>query len=153
MKNKKGKSLWETYLTREIGIEFKACLYFFAILFYYCTYRVICGVYEASILHMGEMILSCYVICYIQVYLFRNFDEAEKLKVREILGLTVCTALYVGISISGKWFDSKTGVYIGFVGFILLMYICVIIIYRTKRKIDDKKLNADLKLFQAEHKK
>ncbi|MCR4617436.1 MAG: DUF3021 family protein [Lachnospiraceae bacterium] len=153
MKNKKRKSLWEAYLTREIGIEFKACLYFFAILFYYCTYRVICGVYDASILHMGEMILTCYAICYLQVCLFRNFDEAEKLKVREILGLIVCTSLYAGISILGKWFDGKTGVYIGFVGFILLMYICVIIIYRTKRKIDDKKLNDDLKLFQAEHKK
>ena len=28
-------SLWERYLTKEIGIEFKACLYFFAFLFWF----------------------------------------------------------------------------------------------------------------------
>lgn len=27
MKNKKKMTLWERYLTKEIGIEFKACLY------------------------------------------------------------------------------------------------------------------------------
>ncbi len=153
MKNKKRKSLWEAYLTREIGIEFKACLYFFAILFYYCVYRIACGIYDANIFHMAEMILCCYIICYIQVYLFRNFDEAEKLKGREILGLGVCTALYAAVSFIGKWFDGKTGVYIGFAAYVLLLYLCVFLIYKTKRKIDDKKLNDDLKLFQAEHKK
>ncbi len=153
MKNKKRKSLWEAYLTREIGIEFKACLYFFAILFFYCVYRVICGIYDANILHMGEMILTSYAICYIQVYLFRNFDEAEKLKGREILGLLVCTALYAAVSFFGKWFDDRVFVYIGFAVYILVMYLCVFLIYKTKRKIDDRKLNDDLKLFQAEHKK
>ena len=79
-------SLWERYLTREIGIEFKSCLYFFAILFYYCLYRVVHGVYTADILHMTEMILLCYVIGYAQVYLFHNFDEAWKYEPREIIG-------------------------------------------------------------------
>ena len=99
------------------------------------------------------MILCCYIICYIQVYLFGNLDEAEKLKGREILGLVVCTALYTAVSFIGKWFDGKTGVYIGFAAYVLLLYLCVFLIYKTKRKIDDKKLNDDLKLFQAEHKK
>ena len=30
----KKPTLWERYLTKEIGIEFKACLYFFALLFF-----------------------------------------------------------------------------------------------------------------------
>ena len=54
--NKKKVSLWERYLTKEIGIEFKACLYFFGVLFYYCTYRLCIGVTVAEILHMAEMI-------------------------------------------------------------------------------------------------
>ena len=29
--DKKKVSLWERYLTKEIGIEFKACLYFFGV--------------------------------------------------------------------------------------------------------------------------
>ena len=32
MSKKSGKpTLWERYLTKEIGIEFKACLYFYAL--------------------------------------------------------------------------------------------------------------------------
>ena len=77
MDGKKKISLWEAYLTREIGIEFKACLYFFAILFFYCVYRLINGSREAGILEMAEMIVTCYIIGYIQVYVFGNFDEAE----------------------------------------------------------------------------
>ncbi len=34
MSDKRKTTLWERYLTTEIGIEFKACLYFFAILFF-----------------------------------------------------------------------------------------------------------------------
>ena len=62
-------SLWERYLTKEIGIEFKACLYFFAILFFYCVYRLCIGNIMAEILHMAEMIFLTYVIGYIQVFL------------------------------------------------------------------------------------
>ena len=64
MKDKKKVTLWELYLTKEIGIEFKACLYFFAFLFFYCVFRIIGGVYEASILHMTELIFTCYFIGY-----------------------------------------------------------------------------------------
>ena len=88
--NDKKLTLWERYLTREIGIEFKACLYFFAILFYYSVYRIAVGRWDADIIHMAEMIFSCYIICYIQVYLFGNFDEAEKPGIREIAGLIIC---------------------------------------------------------------
>jgi hypothetical protein len=153
MKNNKKISLWEAYLTKEIGIEFKACLYFFAILFFYSVYRMVCGVYDASILHMTEMIFTCYIIGYIQVYLFGNFDESEKFGVRETTGLIVCTGLYTAVSCIGNWFDANVLVILGFVAYLLVVYVCVVLIYRTKRKIDDKKLNDDLKLFQAEHKK
>lgn len=153
MKNDKKLSAWEIYLTREIGIEFKACLYFFAILFYYCMYRIICGIFDASILHMAEMIITCYVICYIQVYLFGNFDEAEKPGIKEIAGVIICTALYIFVTVLGKWFDGRLYVTIGFAVYLLVVYFCIFLIYRIKRKIEDKTLNEDLKLFQAEHKK
>ena len=73
---KDGKlTIWEAYLTKEIGIEFKACLYFFAILFFYCCYKVMNGIWDAGIIHLAEMIFTCYIIGYIQVYLFRNFSN------------------------------------------------------------------------------
>ena len=153
MKENGKLTVWEKYLTNEIGIEFKACLYFFAMLFFYCVYRMISGVDNASILHMAEMIFTCYIIGYIQVFLFGNFDEAEKLGVREIAGVVVCTFLYCLVSYFGNWYEKKLPVTLIMAAYILVTYICVIIIYRSKRRIDDKKLNEELKLFQTEHRK
>ena len=152
---KKGNrvSIWERYLTKEIGIEFKACLYFFAILFFYCMYRVIGGSMEADIIHMAEMILACYVICYLQVYVFWNFDEAEKLSVRECAGMLICTAAYGILSYVCKWFDRNIVPSLILAAYILITYLCTFLIYRTKRRIDDKKLNEELRLFQTRHKK
>lgn len=142
-------TLWERYLTKEIGIEFKSCLYFFAILFYYCVYRVVMHNYTADILHMTEMILLCYVIGYAQVYLFGNFDEAWKFRTREILGLVICNCIYTGAAYFLGWLDQNMAWTIGFLAYILFLYVCVILIYDTKRKIDDKELNKELELFQS----
>ena len=153
MKNDKKLSLWEKYLTKEIGIEFKACLYFFAILFFYCVYRVCNEQYNAEILHLAEMILTCYVIGYIQVYLFANFDEADKLGGKEIAGIIVCTCIYCLVSYFGSWFDKSIPVTAGLAAYLLVTYFCVFLIYRSKRRIDDKQLNEELRLFQTKHKK
>ncbi len=153
MKDKKKVSIWERYLTNEIGIEFKSCLYFFAILFFYCVYRIINGSFEASIIHMTEMILICYVIGYIQVYLLWNFDEADKLGVKECFGMVLCTLLYGLLSYFCKWFDGHIVPTLLLAAYILVCYVCVFIIYRSKRRIDDKKLNEELRLFQNKHSK
>ncbi|WP_026493416.1 MULTISPECIES: DUF3021 family protein [unclassified Butyrivibrio] len=153
MKDNKKVTLWELYLTKEIGIEFKACLYFFSILFYYCVYRMIGGIFDASILHMTEMIFTCYFIGYIQVYLLWNFDEADQMGVKEICGMLLCTALYCAVAHFGSWFDKNLLVLLIFAVYILIVYICVFFIYKSKRRIDDKRLNEDLRLFQTEHKK
>lgn len=156
MSDKKDRSrvtLWELYLTKEIGIEFKACLYFFAILFFYCVVRLIGGSFVAEMLHMMEMILACYVIGYIQVYLLWNFDEADRLGGKEIFGMVLCTAIYCVLSYLFKWFDRSLTATAVFGAYVLLCYICVFFIYRSKRYIDDKRLNEDLRIFQSEHKK
>ncbi len=151
MKDKNKVSLWEKYLTNEIGIEFKACLYFFAILFYYCMYRLLTDSAEAGILHMAEMILICYIIGYIQVYVLWNFDEADSIGGREVAGVAVCSLVYGLLSYIFKWFERSIPVTIGLIAYLVLTYICVILIYRTKRRIDDKKLNEELALFKNEH--
>ena len=153
MKDKKKTTLWERYLTKEIGIEFKACLYFFAILFFYSMYRICIGSLEASIIHMAEMIFACYIIGYIQVYLLWNFDEADRVGAKEIAGVIICTAVYSLLSYFLNWFDKNVYVTLGLAAYVLVTYICVILIYKTKRNIDDKKLNEDLALFKTEHKK
>ncbi len=153
MKNGKKLTLWERYLTKEIGIEFKACLYFFAILFFYCVYRITQDSLEAGIIHMAEMIVTCYIICYIQVYLFDNFDEAEITGAKEYTGIAVCTCLYGAVSYLCGWFEKSIAASLILAGYVLVTYICVILIYRTKRRIDDKKLNEELRIFQSEHHK
>ena len=153
MKNDKKLTIWEAYLTKEIGIEFKACLYFFAILFFYCCYRMINHSFDASILHMAEMIFTCYIIGYIQVYLFANFDEADRLGTKEITGIVVCTIIYSLVSYFGNWFEKKIVVTLIMAAYILITYFCVFLIYKSKRRIDDKNLNEELKIFQTEHKK
>ena len=153
MKKTDKLTLWERYLTNEIGIEFKACLYFFAILFFYCCYKVMNGIWDAGIIHLAEMIFTCYIIGYIQVYLFRNFDECDQLEIREYAGIAVCTFLYCVVSYLGRWFDRNLPATLLFALYLLITYICVIFVYRSKRRIDDKQLNEELRMFQTEHKK
>lgn len=151
MANKNKTTLWERYLTREIGIEFKACLYFFAILFFYCVYRVCTGRVTADILHLTEMIFTCYFIGYMQVYLFWNFDEADTLGKKEICGMIICTLIYSVLSYFLFWFDKNIYLTLGLAAYLLFTYVCVFFIYKTKREIDDKQLNEDLALFKTEH--
>lgn len=148
-KNNKNLSRWERYLVKEIGIEFKACLYFYALLLFYCIYKLCFGVFVADILHMTEMIFFAYLMGYLQVYLLWNFDEADQFKSKEIFGMLVCTALYTGLSYWGNWFNRNLWVTAGFAAYLVFLYICVFFIYKIRRKIDEKILNSDLDLFKT----
>lgn len=151
-KREKIAAVWERYIEKEIKIEFKACLYFFCILFFYCMYRLGCGIYEAGILHMAEMILLTYAMGYIQVYALSNFEEGESLKMKEISYMVLCVFIYTAMSFLFRWFDRNYVAYIGFVFYILAAYLCMFLIYRTKRKIDEKILNDDLMAFKERRK-
>ncbi len=141
-------TIWEHYLTREISIEFKACLYFFCFLFYYSVYRLSGKIYTAEILHMAEMIGVTYIMGYVQVYLLSNFDEGEHFRQKEWLYTLLCTALYTFVSVLWKWFDRHPLVTAGFALYTILIYCCTFLVYRSKRRIDEKLLNEDLKAFQ-----
>lgn len=141
-------SIWEHYLTKEIGIEFKACLYFFCILFFYSVYRLSGGTYEANIIHMAEMIGLTYAMGYIQVYILSNFDEGEYLRGKEIFYMILCSFVYTGVSFWGRWFDRKIAVSTGFFVYIMVIYLCAFLVYSSKRKIDEKLLNDDLRNFK-----
>lgn len=146
--NKKKTTMFERYLAEEIGIEFKACLYFFCILFFYSVYRIIEGSWDASIIHMLEMILLTYAMGYAQLYLFSNFDEGEKLGLKEIFYIIICTGVYAIISFLAKWFDRNITATVIFVLYMIFAYICAFLVYKTKRVIDGKLLNEDLRAFK-----
>ena len=148
---KKKVSLWERYLTKEIGIEFKACLYFFGRAgLQRAVSRMLCiGVTVAEILHMAEMIFLTYAVGYLQVYVLWNFDESDEISKKELLGIIICTIIYTAVSYIRKWFDRNSYVTLGFAAYIVFVYICVYLVYKCRRRIDDKILNSDLKLFKT----
>lgn len=132
---------FKKYFSVEIAIEYKACLYFYAIVFFYCVCRALQGNFQASVLHMCEIILTTYLMGYLQVYLLQNFDEAETLGKREVLYILICTTIYTGASYLFGWFGRSlipTLVFWGFIGF---AYWCVYLINKIKRNIDTENLN------------
>lgn len=143
-----GISLFEKILSREIAIDFKACLYFFCIAFFYCIYRIATGSAVADILHLAEIIAATYVMGYFQMYLLGNFDEADKLGKREWGAMLLCSAIYGLLSRIWGWFDGQWLVIGGFTVFVFICYICMFLTYKVKRNIDTKVLNDDLQAFK-----
>lgn len=146
------RQIWEHYLEKEIRIEFKACLYFFCILFFYSMYRLLGGSLEAGIPHMAEMILLCYAMGYVQVYVLADFDEGERLGLRELCYAVLCSLIYAGSAWVFKWFDRKIIVCAIFDAYMLLVYACTFLVYYSRRRLDERLLNEDLKAFKERRK-
>ncbi|MBQ4522249.1 MAG: DUF3021 domain-containing protein [Lachnospiraceae bacterium] len=146
--NKKKLSGFERYLIEEIGVEFKACLYFFCILFFYSVYKLVGGSFHANIIYMAEMILLTYAMCYVQIYLLKGFDEGEHFGWKEFFFTMLCGGIYTYVSWLGGWFDQNTGVTAGFFLYVVFFYFCGFLVYKMKRNLDAKMLNDDLKAFQ-----
>ncbi|MBQ7943648.1 MAG: DUF3021 domain-containing protein [Lachnospiraceae bacterium] len=147
-KKNQGISVWMRLLAQEIGVEFKASIYFLCVLAFYAIYRLLCGSLEASILHMVEMVCMTYVMGYVQLYLFDNFDEGEQLRGKEICYLLLCASIYALVSYWGRWFEGDIMVSVVFELYMIFAYFCAFLIYKIKRSVDEKLLNADLRAFQ-----
>jgi len=143
-------SAFKRYLSAEIAIEYKSCLYFFAILFFYCVYLIYNGIYTARILYMFEMILSAYIMGYLQVYVLFNFDEAQKLSVREGAAIFLCTGLYTAASFCFGWFEQNVAVSGLFFFYLLFMYWCAYLVNKVKRRVDTENLNKMLQEFKKD---
>lgn len=139
---------WNSYLSKEISIEYKACLYFYSILVFYCIYLASKGVFLASVLYMCEMIACTYLMGYLQIYCLNNFDEAERFGVREFLKTLLCSGIYTVLSYLFAWFDKKLLVTALFFIYFVFAYWCVYLINKIKRNIDTKKLNEMLVQFK-----
>lgn len=142
---------FERYLSKEIGVEFKACLYFFCILFFYCVCRIVDGNWNAGILHMMEMIFLTYGMGFFQLLCLDNFDEGEKLGVREAFYILLCVGIYTFVAWIGKWFAGPLQLVL-FALYMCLAYVCTFFVYKVKRDLDSKALNEELKEFQSRNK-
>lgn len=147
-KKNNGLTGLERYLLEEIGVEFKACIYFFCYLFFYSMYKLLGGSTSASIIHMAEMIILTYVMCYVQIYLMRNFDEGEEFRLKELLLSVLCGAIFTIASWLFGWFDKNVPVTIGFFLFVVFAYFCGFLVYKIRRILESKALNEDLQAFK-----
>lgn len=148
MNNKRKVSVFERFFSIEIGIEIKSCLYFCCILAYYFIFRIIMGSWDASIVHMTEMIISTYVIGYIQIYLLSDFDEMDEFNWKVLVFSLVCSVTYMVLAILFNWFDGNMIANAGFLAFMMMCYLSYFIVSRAKRRIDTRLLNEDLREFQ-----
>lgn len=137
------------YLSSEVGIEFKACLYFCVILFFYFLFQILNGSLFASIVTMTEMVLAAYLMCYIQVYLLGNFDESERLGKKELLFSVLCSAFYTFLSFVLNWYEKNAAATALYFFYMLLCYTCVFLAYKLKRDIDTAHLNQELERFKS----
>ncbi len=146
------KSKWKkgfvNFWAVEIAIEYKACLYFFAMLAFYCIRLMLMGNFQASVWHMCEMIFSAYFMVYFQVYCLRNFDEAERLGGREWIYILLCTVIYTGLSYLFGWFDRSILVTLIFFAFTGFEYWCAYLVNKIKRKADTENLNDMLEKYK-----
>lgn len=140
----------KNYFSMEIAVEYKACLYFFAILFFYCMFRITRGSFSASMLHMAEIILTTYLMGYLQIGLLGNFDEAESLGKKECCYLAFCTALYTVVSWLFGWLERDGIATALFAAFIAFAYWCVYLINKIKRAIDTENLNRQLTEYKGQ---
>ena len=156
MKSEKKKWDITGFLAKEAGIELKAALYFWCILFFYSAFRMLRGSWEADIIHLFQMIFTTYGMGYLQMYVFSNFDEGESFTGKSFLYSVICSGIYTVAAYTFCWFDSSYAALAIFFCYILLAYLCAWWMYKVKRIGDTKALNADLKAFQErsrEHEK
>lgn len=135
-------------LVNEISIDFKACVYFFCVVFFYCVAKLCQGIFSVKIITLLEIVLTNYVICYIQTYLFKNFDESDRFGTNETAGILTCTFLYTAASLLFDWFGGSEIATAIFALYIIFTYICVILCYIVKRRLETKQLNKLLNSFK-----
>ncbi len=150
--SKKILKIFEKYLTRKIGVEIKCCLMFFMILCFYSGYRMILGTANASIIHMLEMVILAYLLGWIQALIGSDFDEVDRLCIKDWVVVLVGSSLYTLASFIFGWFDKSPIASLFFICYMIITYLCIFLIYKIKRAIDARLLNNDLKMFQQRNK-
>lgn len=141
------------FFAAEIGIEFKAALYFYSMLFFYMGYKLINGNSHADIYVILEMLASTYVMGYIQVFLLGNFDEAERLTLKDILKAVGCSLIYAVFSYLLNWFDKNSLLSVIFFAFMIICYGCTYWLYSFRRSVSTKELNRELENFKQKKQK
>lgn len=142
------KNKWEKFLSQEISIEYKGGIYSLCHLFYCACYLIWQQTFSISLLQIAQITLFSYIICNLQVYVFKNFDEWDKLTAIWWLYASVCTLIYLVVAWLFNWFDGYLLIWLGFGMWQLFCYVCIYLVNKIKRQIDSKHLNNLLKTYK-----
>lgn len=148
MKKSSFKEKFMHYLGAEVWIEYKACLYSYCMMVFYCIFLLCQRIYQARILILSEMVLVAYFMVYLQVYPLKNFDESDRFGKHELLSTLLCSFLYMLISYMLNWFERSflaTGL---FFLFMLFSFCCVYLVNKIRRAYDTRNLNRMLADFK-----
>lgn len=145
---KKLMALVERWITVKIGVEVRCCLTFFLMAFFYCVYRLVGGSVEANIWHLAEMMAAAYLFGWVQALLHADFDEMDRLGLKEWAVLISGAAVYALTAWLGGWFAGHALVTGLFFVYMVGCGLCTLLIYWIKRTIDSRLLADDLKEFQ-----
>ena len=96
------------------------------------------------------MILTAYIMGFIQVFLLDNFDESENFTWKEALKVVCCSLIYVAVSYLGDWFDRNPIVTAIYLVFMFGCYGCVYWLYSVRRAICTKQMNKELENFKQQ---
>lgn len=145
---KKLLALAERWLTIKIGVEIRCCLTFFLMAFFYCVYRLVTGSAEASIWHLTEMIAVAYLFGWVQALLHADFDEMDRVGLKEAAVMILGAAVYTLTAVLGGWFGGSALVNGLFMVYMVGCGLSTVLICWIKRTIDARLLNAELQAFQ-----
>ena len=137
------KSRWKGFLSREIAIDYFSCFFSLCLLIFDAGFQLWHHQYHISILFLIEMITCAYIVTYVQVYLFNDFDEAKRFSLKEWVELLACIILYDLLAYLLGWFGrgNVAWVLIFFSVYLLICYFSIYIANKIKRKIDTNRLN------------
>lgn len=102
---------------------------------------------------MLEMVWAAYILEWVQVLVHCDFDEVDRLGLKEWIMIICGSAVYAVTGHFLGWFDGNIAICLGFGAYMIVAYLCTFWVYAIKRSIDAKMLNSDLKKFQERNNK
>ena len=92
--------------------------------------------------------MLAYILGWIQMLLGSDFDEVDRLNLKDWFVVTGASVVYVLASLIFNWFDRSIAVTLIFALYMVISYLSIFLIHTMKRVIDAKLLNEDLEKFK-----
>ncbi len=139
---------YEKFFAAEIGVEFKAALYFYSILFFYMGFRFLGGNTQAELLHLLEMVGCTYVMGFVQVFVLDCYDESAKLSSSSAVKTLLVSLAYAAVSWLLGWFERSVPVTVLFFCFVIVCHGCTMWLYSFRRRVSTEQLNRELESYK-----